>query len=237
MIKVYKHRKIFITSDQHFDHPNIIKYCERPYESVEEMNEDLILRWNSVVSEGDVVYILGDYHWNTSKPNRVRDFMNRLNGIKILIIGNHDRVKHIQGFNLGFSAVLEEATIKVGKRKYLLSHYPYRRTFLQKVRTLFKTRFKIWNFRYEDRRPEYKGLWLFHGHTHGKYKLNPYHKKMIHIGVDAWNYMPASLSEIEKLIQEVENKYTKNRVVFFFKKWYNRFNEKMFRLQTRVKRK
>ena len=52
---------IFFTSDHHFYHSNIIKYCQRPFHSVEEMNEEMIRRWNSVVGVDDTVYYLGDF--------------------------------------------------------------------------------------------------------------------------------------------------------------------------------
>ena len=53
--------KIFITADLHLGHANIIRYCGRPYRDVNEMNEDLIRRWNSVVSDNDRVFFLGDF--------------------------------------------------------------------------------------------------------------------------------------------------------------------------------
>lgn len=77
---------VFITSDTHFGHANIIKYANRPFESVEEMNEALVENWNSVVKQGDKVYHLGDVTMNSKSL----DIMSRLNGRKVLIKGNHD---------------------------------------------------------------------------------------------------------------------------------------------------
>ena len=83
-----KEIKIFITSDNHFNHKNIIKYCDRPFDSVEEMNEAMIERWNETVSKDDVVLHLGDF----CKGNvwMIKQIRERLNGTIILIIGNHD---------------------------------------------------------------------------------------------------------------------------------------------------
>ena len=79
----------FFTADTHFGHKNIIKYCNRPFASLDEMNETLIENWNKVVSLEDTVYILGDFAY-CSKTS-VEDFLKRLNGEKHLISGNHER--------------------------------------------------------------------------------------------------------------------------------------------------
>lgn len=55
-----KHNKFWLTSDLHFWHKNICKYCNRPFETIEQMNKEIINRYNSVVSEDDTVFILGD---------------------------------------------------------------------------------------------------------------------------------------------------------------------------------
>jgi calcineurin-like phosphoesterase family protein len=77
---------VFITSDTHFGHANIIKYANRPFDSVEEMNEALVENWNSVVKQGDKVYHLGDVTMNSKSL----EIMSLLNGRKCLIKGNHD---------------------------------------------------------------------------------------------------------------------------------------------------
>ena len=80
--------KIFFTSDHHFGHKNIIKFCNRPFESIDEMNEELISRWNAKVGPNDEVYHLGDFALCTT--NEFTDIIGRLNGIIYLIGGNHD---------------------------------------------------------------------------------------------------------------------------------------------------
>lgn len=78
---------VYIISDTHFSHANIIKYCNRPFESVEQMNRVLIDRWNAVVTPDDTVIHLGDVFWS------YRDACEltwRLNGRKMLVRGNHD---------------------------------------------------------------------------------------------------------------------------------------------------
>ena len=77
---------IFFTADTHFGHANIIKYCDRPFEDVGEMDEELIKRWNQVVGKKDSVYHLGDFCWGEPKK-----YMDRLNGNLFLLRGSHDR--------------------------------------------------------------------------------------------------------------------------------------------------
>jgi len=76
---------IFFTSDLHFGHKNVIKYSNRPFSSVEEMNEELIRRFNSKVKNGDIVYDLGDFAFKNPKK-----YLERLNGNIIRIKGSHD---------------------------------------------------------------------------------------------------------------------------------------------------
>ena len=80
--------KKFYISDLHFGHKNVLGFDNRPFTSVEEMNEELIRRWNSVVSDGDIVYVLGDMFW--MKPNDAMPIIDRLNGQIFLVKGNHD---------------------------------------------------------------------------------------------------------------------------------------------------
>ena len=79
---------IWFTSDHHFGHANIIKYCERPFNSVGHMNASMIGSWNGVVASDDTVYYLGDF---AMQPHLVAEILPQLNGKKLLIAGNHDR--------------------------------------------------------------------------------------------------------------------------------------------------
>jgi len=81
--------KIFITADHHFNHENIIKYCGRPFKTIEEMNEFMIKKWNSKVSKEDIVVHLGDFGFG--KKEQIEEIRKRLNGNIILIPGNHDK--------------------------------------------------------------------------------------------------------------------------------------------------
>jgi calcineurin-like phosphoesterase family protein len=81
-----QNKKIWIISDTHFFHGNIIKYCDRPFYSYQEMNKYMINKWNSVVSKEDIVIHLGDFAFR----NKAREIRDKLNGTIFLIRGNHD---------------------------------------------------------------------------------------------------------------------------------------------------
>lgn len=80
---------IWLVSDTHFNHSNIIKYCDRPYQSVSEMDWDMVEKWNSVVKPNDHIYHLGDVYMKASK-GYIENILQHLNGKKRLILGNHD---------------------------------------------------------------------------------------------------------------------------------------------------
>lgn len=83
--------KTFVTSDHHFFHGNIIKYCNRPFKTWQEMNEVMIKKWNDVVSKDDLVIHLGDFClYGLEKVKQIR---KQLNGTIILIKGNHDQYR------------------------------------------------------------------------------------------------------------------------------------------------
>ena len=78
----------YFTSDMHYGHANIIDYCNRPFESLDEMTNEMVNRWNEIVTEDDTVYVVGDvFLCPTSEGESI---VKRLNGRKILIKGNHD---------------------------------------------------------------------------------------------------------------------------------------------------
>ena len=84
----------FITSDHHFYHKNIIKYCKRPFSSVEEMNETMIDAWNKKVPSNANIYHLGDFclaRRETNRKESIKNLLSRLNGKITLICGSHDR--------------------------------------------------------------------------------------------------------------------------------------------------
>ena len=96
--------KIFVISDTHLNHTNIIKYCNRPFSSVEEMNKAIIDNWNNTVGPDDYVYMLGDFCLGGVET--VKELCSQLNGHKILIKGNHDHCSNKVYREAGFETVV-----------------------------------------------------------------------------------------------------------------------------------
>mgnify|MGYP001616373959 CR=1 FL=1 len=107
--------KIWITSDTHFFHKNIIKYCGRPFKNYKEMNEKLISNWNAKVAKEDLVIHLGDFSFGNKE--KIMAIRKRLNGTIILIRGSHDH-KIVKG--MGF--IIVNGNLQIGK--HIFSHEP-----------------------------------------------------------------------------------------------------------------
>lgn len=104
---------IYFIADTHFNHANIIKYCNRPFDNINEMNEYIIKKWNSVVKNVDTVYHLGDVGFGSLQE--VKGLVQRLNGTKILLRGNHD-------FKIGVNTWKEIGFSQVYKKKIILDN-------------------------------------------------------------------------------------------------------------------
>lgn len=166
---------IWFTSDTHFGHDNIIKYCKRPFKDVNEMNEALIDNWNTCVKKNDEVYHLGDFAMMRD-PDRI---LRRLNGRKHLIYGNHDAknrkfyesTKHLESSQ-------DVKQLRIGNVTIWLSHYAHAR----------------WPHAHHG------ALHLF-GHSHGGYEGLG---RSMDVGVDPMEYWPISLEEVVKKLSKLE---------------------------------
>lgn len=112
--------KFFVIADTHFNHENIIKYCNRPFASVEEMDETMIKNWNETVSNKDTILHLGDF--GLGNKEYIASIVKRLNGKKILIMGNHDNWSEQTYRDMGFHTVSRFPI--VWGDFYILSHAP-----------------------------------------------------------------------------------------------------------------
>jgi calcineurin-like phosphoesterase family protein len=179
---------IWFTSDHHFGHANIIKYYNRPYNSVAHMNTLMEAAWNSVVEPEDLVYYLGDF---AMQPKMVAEILPRLKGRKILIAGNHDKChsgaeKWVDHYlTAGFRSIHRQLDMEIANENVLLQHFPYRNEADPAQK-------------HYGSRPVDRGRWLIHGHVHNRWKVL---RKQINVSVEPWNFEPVSLETIAALIQ------------------------------------
>lgn len=181
----------WFTSDHHFGHTNIIKYCNRPFNSVSHMNAVMESSWNRVVAPNDIVYYLGDFAMH---PQLVTETLPRLNGTKILIAGNHDRCHPKIGNSerwlpvyreAGFSFVHTELEIEIAGHTVLLHHFPYRAETEPQQK-------------YYSQRPVDQGGWLIHGHVHDRWQFSG---RQINVSVENWDFEPVSLAVLASYIE------------------------------------
>lgn len=119
-------QNIYITSDLHFDHANILRFCPdtRPFKSVQDMNEFIISHWNSIVNDDDIIIHLGDFCFKGADVTE--SFLSRLNGQKIMIHGNHDKALR-SSIPVGKHNIIwkgDYLELKINSQKVVLSHYP-----------------------------------------------------------------------------------------------------------------
>ena len=179
------------TSDPHYGHANVIKYSDRPYNSVDEMNESLISNYNSYIGVRDNCLWLGDCFLCPFK--QAEQIMSRLNGRKFLVLGNHDR-RAARMASLGFELVMSSATLNIDGNIVRASHFPYIGTLSLELKEdkIEQSKMPRWK--------RSRGEFLLHGHTHSKSICKPGDLRQIHVGVDAWDYRPARFEKIRDII-------------------------------------
>lgn len=174
---------IFFTSDEHFDHNNIITFCNRPFADVEEMKEALIKNHNEVVKPGDRVYHLGDMFWRTFGVEEAVKAVQRLNGQHYYIYGNHDELFRNQALRDKFIWCRDMENLKVqGYPNIVLCHYAMR----------------VWN-------GSHKGAYQLYGHTHAAMPEND--SLSFDVGVDAQNFYPISLEAVHAKMKTKKGKF------------------------------
>ena len=123
-LKIEDPDKLFFTSDTHFGHFNICKYCHRPFESRSQMDNYLITAWNAVVPEDGIVVHCGDFMLpHNSDIKEYMKYMSKLNGRILLLRGNHDRAE-LGWENEKLISVQDKAMIEVDSIKIYAEHYP-----------------------------------------------------------------------------------------------------------------
>jgi len=171
--------KMFYTADLHLGHANIIKYCNRPFKDIDQMNETLIRNWNSRVKPDDTVIHNGDFCFKNTPGGKegegtvgvsAQEWLKKLNGHIVFVRGNHDRGNSL-------NTHIEKLYIRYGGIDICVVHRP------------------------EDCDLNMK--YNFVGHVHNEWTFQKRDEAgseifLINVGVDCWNFMPATLEEIMK---------------------------------------
>jgi calcineurin-like phosphoesterase family protein len=177
----------WFTADWHLFHKNIIRYCNRPFETVEEMNNEIIQRTNALVKPNDTLRILGDFCFSRASFDNAKWAREQIKCKNVhLITGNHDD-KSVHSL---FSSVNSLGFVKFERREIILCHYAM----------------YVWN-------KKHYGSWHLYGHSHGtiEERLNELEpdRKSLDVGVDnaarlTGLYSPFSFDYLEDLFYRNE---------------------------------
>lgn len=177
---------VWFASDYHFHHANVIRFDGRPYVDVEDMNEDLISNWNSVIGPKDTVIYMGDFSFDKTGV-RTKEVAKDLNGKIHFVLGNHDDDREIKKIGR-FETVSDYINLTVpdidahgGKQSIMIFHYP----ILE------------WD-------KAHHGSFHLHGHTHQSLvPKNPdyYKYKVLDMGCNGWDYRPVHYNEIKEIMK------------------------------------
>lgn len=195
-ITLQENQKIWFTSDLHFGHRNVIRFCERPFEDEKQMGLKLIEYWNDTVGDNDIVFVLGDTFWFNDSRN-IKKVLSSLNGKNIYILpGNHDdfeayhrvddhRITLLDDVNVMWLETEDNRGWKKKTYEVWLSHYP------------------MMTWPHRD-----NGAFQFFGHIHSKpNRLEgvdqdlPLHYNQLDVGCDYWNYKPVNFEELKTIIE------------------------------------
>lgn len=158
---------IYVTSDWHFNHTNILRYCRPQFKDINEHNEHIIAQHNAIVQKDDLVYMLGDVGFTPATD--LAPLVRRINGRKILLIGNHDRLNDSVYKGMGFIEVYRHPIYF--STNVILSHVPVQEAL--------------------------HNPWVVnvHGHLHNGALTE---KNFINVNVELNDFKPLDLKEIEE---------------------------------------
>lgn len=195
-IELHPGQAIWFTSDLHFGHRNVIRFCDRPWENEKDMEKGLIDNWNETVKSEDIVFVLGDTFW-FNDSHRIKKVLSQLNGKNIFMIpGNHDEFESYYRVDDPRIILCQDVVcVWISEpnrplKEIWLSHYPM----------------MTWPHRE-------RGAYQFFGHIHSKPGKTdgvdqdlPLHWNQLDVGCDFWDYKPVSLTKLESIIQLVKPK-------------------------------
>ena len=198
-IQLEKNQTVWFTSDLHFGHRNVIRFCERPFENEKEMGEKLIENWNSVIGDNDIVFVLGDTFWfNDSRG--IKKALSQLKGKTIYMLpGNHDDFEHYHRVDDERIVLCPDVVVlwlqeygSSKKNEIWMSHYP------------------MMTWPHRD-----NGAWQLFGHIHSKVGRTsgidqdlPLHWNQHDVGCDYWGYRPVDFETLQRLFDARKTRST-----------------------------
>lgn len=191
--------KVFFTSDTHFGHKNILRFCNRPWATIAEHDQALIQNWNDIVPEDAVVFHLGDFCYKGGGFPTIQHLKGLLHGQIVLIRGNHDpdtrKTQNFQKLQQLFTGVYDLLQIEVEGQRILMSHYPL----------------LTWPHAYGQH-----PTWQLFGHVHLRKRITSLDAFTVEqccrptqyeVGVDLNGYRPISFQNLKERIEyQVKNK-------------------------------
>ena len=181
----YPNRNIYLISDEHFFHENIIDYGRSQFADVKQMNEYIIQKHNETVGPEDIVIFLGDFSF---KKGKIKELLARLNGHKYLVLGNHDKSAIVKSYPLlGFEGVF---TMPIRLDNAYLSHEPL--VANQNSNPTFKL--------IEAEFKKVIGAHNYHGHIHEKTSFDE--TRYTNVTCEALDYKPYFLGKTKSLFAE-----------------------------------
>ena len=170
-------KDFYFTSDTWFGRPQILQIANRTaFSDVEDMNNQLIKKWNKVVKKNDVVFHLGNFAWD---PHTARKVLKKLNGQIFFMIGNSDEALLEVQHEFDNISILDDQIIEMPQYDSLLCHYPL----------------EVWN-------GKDSGTIHFHGHTVFSHKTDLTRSNRVNVCTDFWNFSPINYSTIKDFIYD-----------------------------------
>ena len=168
--------KTFLISDTHFMHSNILKYCNRPFKDVEEINQYIIKRLNSIIKKNDIVYHLGDFAFGNL--DYISDIVLKLNGRIRLILGNHDSYNPNKYIECGFDRVYDKPIIY--SDYFILSHRP---------------------IEWIDETGVFANIY---GHIHNDSRYQWVTARSFNVSADVLNFTPIEFNKVVEMMKQME---------------------------------
>lgn len=183
---LFNPKTTYFSSDYHLSHANILKYDNRPFDNIDQHDEIIIQNHNAVVGKNDDFFFLGDFCFSKN-ISKIESFLDRLNGNKYFIKGNHDKNIIIKSYKKFGNYLGEQVSIKVGDtyktaQNIVLNHFAMR----------------VWV-------KSHHNAFHFYGHSHGSLEYTPWGKS-IDVGIMQNEYFPFSYYTLSKILNNREVK-------------------------------